>query len=255
MPRHCRASFEDIARDFDHLFENVDELTRLEALSLDHILKQYGVHSVLDCACGTGIQSIGLAQKGYQVFASDISPKMLEQLQEKARAKQLTIETKRADFRTLKPWQGRKFDAVISCGNSITLVPHLKDIQRALWSMIQLTKTPGGVGIIGIHNYPKLKREGQTLLIRRTVSSGNAPELAVDLRFFGDERTQVTYMLIRFIYGRWRLKTYTKSYICLSADELRNAMLSAGFCSVKLLDLFGQREFKDDEWLLAVGET
>jgi ubiquinone/menaquinone biosynthesis C-methylase UbiE len=244
-----------MALDFDCLFEDVDDLTYREALSLDHILRQYGVRTVLDCACGTGIQSIGLAQKGYQVSASDISTRILERLREKARSKQLTMEIKRADFRNLKPWKGTKFDAVICCGNSLTLVPHAEDISRSLRSMVQVTKTPGGVAILGLHNYLKLKREGKTLLVRRAVIGNDEAELALDLRFFGTERVQVTYMLAQFIHGRWRLKAYTKSYICLAADELRNAMLSAGFRSVKLLDLFGQREFKDDEWVLAVGET
>lgn len=255
MPRHWCASFDDMALDFDYLFEDLENLTNLEALSLDRILRQYGVHSVLDCACGTGIQSIGLARKGYRVFASDISFKMLEQLQEKARPEQLTIETKRADFRNLKPWKSAKFDAVICTGNSLTLVPRHEDILCALTSMIQVTRAPDGVLIVGLHNYLKLKQEGENLLVRRVAVGDGSAELILDLRRFEPEKVQITYMFIRLINERWHLKTHTKSYICLSADELRDAMLSAGCCSVRLLDISGQREFQGDEWVLAVGET
>lgn len=255
MVLRSQANFEDMVSDFDRLFEDVDNLTYLEALSLDSILRQYGVRSVLDCACGTGIQSIGLAQMGYQVFASDISKGMLERLQEKARAKQLSIETKRADFRNLKPWEGTKFDAVICCGNSLTLVPHVEDILRSLKSMLRVLKTPGGIGIIGLHNYPRLKQEGKFLFVRKVVVTNNQPELVLDVRIFEADRVQITHMFIRHGPRGWRLKTYTKSYICLSADELRDIMVRAGFRNVKLFDMFGQREFEDDEWLLAVGES
>jgi ubiquinone/menaquinone biosynthesis C-methylase UbiE len=244
-----------MATDFDSLFDNVDNLSKLEALSLDALLSQYGVHTVLDCACGTGIQSIGLAQMGYQVFASDISRSMLERLKEKARTRQLSIEIRRSDFRNLRAWKDMRFDAVICCGNSLTLVPRVEDILRSLRSMVRVLKTPGGVSIIGLHNYPKLKREGKILLVRRAIVDNNRAELVLDVRRFGIERVWVTHMFIRWNFKGWRLKTYTKSYICLSADELRDNMFRAGFHKVRLFDIFGQREFEDDEWLLAVGET
>src|SRR6185295_3005299 len=34
---------------------------------------------VLDCACGIGTQAIGLARRGYQVHATDLSPGAIEE--------------------------------------------------------------------------------------------------------------------------------------------------------------------------------
>jgi hypothetical protein len=31
------------------------------------ILNEYNVHSILDCACETGLQTIGLKKSGYQI--------------------------------------------------------------------------------------------------------------------------------------------------------------------------------------------
>ena len=42
--------------------------------------------SVFDMACGSGALSIPLAEAGHVVCARDISPRMLEKLQEKAQA-------------------------------------------------------------------------------------------------------------------------------------------------------------------------
>ena len=255
MTQQSRASFSDIADNFDYLFEDVQNLSYLEALTLNHILDQHNVRSVLDCACGTGIQSLGLARLGYQVSASDISQRMVQRLSEKAQAEGLVIPTRRADFRNLKAWRGATFDAVVCAGNSLTLVPQTGDIYQSLASMLRVTRSSGGVVVVGLHNYLKLKLEGEGFLVRQAVATENAGEVILDLRFFGTERVRITYMFIKLLNNRWRLRTYAKSYMCLSADDLRKAMLQVGFGSVRLLDISGQREFQDDEWALAVGVT
>ena len=250
-----QASFGDIASDFDRLFDDVENLTRLEGLALDHILRDYNASSVLDCACGTGIQSIGLAKLGYQVSASDISLRIIQELKTKAEADGLAITAKRAGFRDLKGWQSARFDAVVCSGNSLTLVPKIEDIPRALTSMLRVVRASGGVVVVGMHNYLRLKQEGKNLLVRRISTDDGDGEIVLDLRSFGADRVQITYMFINLVDTKWRLRTYTKSYLCLSANELRDTMLKVGFDSVQLLDISGQREFRDDEWVLAVGTT
>lgn len=255
MGRCYSPGFGDMADSFDSLFEDVERLTELEGEALDRILSKYGVQSVLDCACGTGIQSIGLAESGYRVSASDISRKMVDLLGDKASRRGIEIEVKCADFRDLRPWGEACFDAVICSGNSLTLVPRSEEVVPALKSMVRVTKSPGGVGIVGLHNYDKLRREGKQLLVRRADIQATTPELLLDLRSFGADRVEITYMTIRFLANRWRVKTRAKSYLCLSAEDLRRAMLDAGYRKVYLLDISGQRPFQDDEWVLAVGTT
>jgi glycine/sarcosine N-methyltransferase len=245
-------SFDDMASSFDKLFDNVDRLTDLEGDALHSILQSYNVASVLDCACGTGIQSIGLARRGYKVAGSDISSQILKRFKEKVLVEGWPIEIKRADFRDLKPWIGRKFDAVISCGNSLPLVKSDMDITRSLSSMIKCLNSQG-VGIIGIHNYKKLEENKDYLFVRRLVIQEKNAELLFDIRLFGKRRVEVTNFFIKKTGFRWRLKTYMKSYMLMTADDLRHRMLEAGFRTVRLLDVSGQRAYNNDEWVLAVG--
>ncbi|KAF0106815.1 MAG: type 11 methyltransferase [Anaerolineaceae bacterium] len=246
-------SFSDIALEFDDLFEDVDRLTNLEGDALDNILKPNNVISVLDCACGTGIQSIGLSRRGYKVSASDISVPMLSSLNNKARQEGLDIEVKKADFRNLRPWKGRKFDAIISCGNSLTLLESDIEIANSLTSMLSCLQSPG-VGIIGIHNYLRVAEHKEHLFIRKTNLENEQPEIIFDIRMFGKKRVKVSYFFLREQNHKWRLKTYTKSYLLLDANDLKDRMLNAGFDTVKLLDISGQRNFNnDDEWILAAG--
>src|SRR3989344_5236813 len=154
------ASYEDIGAEFDELFDDVGKLTKLEAQSLDGVLRPNGVRTVLDCACGTGMQAIGLAQLGYSVSASDISKAMVSEVRHKAVYQGVEIETKQADFTNMSSWKGRNFDAVINCGHSILYVDELDEVVQALQSMQSVTKEAGLV-VVSVHNYLKLKQEGR----------------------------------------------------------------------------------------------
>lgn len=249
-----QGSFEDMAIEFDRLFVDVDRLTTLEAQSLDTLFKPARVRTVLDCACGTGIQSLGLAQLGYAVCASDISPRMVQILREKAALRGLSVPAQRADFRNLRPWRGQIFDAVVCTGNSITLLKDHAEMARAVQAMVQRARPAGGLVVLGVHNYFRPQSLGETILLRRAPTA-ESPEVALDVRFFGSERVEVSYMFLRRPARRWHLRTYTKSYICLSAAELAGLLVDGGLRNVRLLDVTGERLFRDDdEWVLAVGE-
>jgi len=254
LPGSCQASFGDIADSFDQLFQDFDEIVRLEAESLNRILSVRKAHTVLDCACGTGMQALGLAQLGYAVSASDISTKCLEILRVNAEKRGVTIDTKRADFRTLRPWLGTRFDAVIACGNSLPLVEQLEEIDQTLTSMRRVLKS-GGCAIVSVRDYGILRDAQETELPRLFRLCNGNPEWVMDLRLFGAKRVRVVTVFIRAVAGRWRLRTFVKSYLYLSAEDLRKKMERAGFSRVQLLDLSALNAYTGGEWCLAVGEN
>lgn len=71
-----------------------DPVTRLAwATLLDGFLeKQEGRDSVVDLGCGTGSVSVLLAERGHSVVGVDLSPKMIERAQHKARTNELDLE-------------------------------------------------------------------------------------------------------------------------------------------------------------------
>lgn len=52
---------------------------------IDRIFQKYEVKKVLDLTCGTGRQLLWLADHGYQVVGSDISPEMLKMAKSNSR--------------------------------------------------------------------------------------------------------------------------------------------------------------------------
>ena len=57
--------------------------------TIEKILKNYNVKTVLDLTCGTGSQVFWLAQRGFTVIGSDINAKMLKIAKDKAKQEKL----------------------------------------------------------------------------------------------------------------------------------------------------------------------
>jgi SAM-dependent methyltransferase len=244
----------DAAEWFDALFDDANQLSTLEASSLDAIFKTAGVQAVLDCACGTGIQALGLAELGYDVCASDISTRMLRQLRDKAAERRLAIPSRRQDFRFLSRWPGRKFDAVICCGASVTLVPRREEMAASLARMVAVVSGNGGLVVVGLHNYPLLRRRQEEFKLRRPYTTRTG-DLAFDVRRFGDDSVELVHTIARLEASGWRLTTSRIRHWYLTGSELHAELIRAGCSTVRLLDVTASREVEDEEWILAVGET
>lgn len=68
---------------------------------------------VADLGCGTGSVSVLLAERGYQVSGLDLSPKMIQQAEEKARAAGVRIGFELGDAAE-PPWTSGSFDVVLA---------------------------------------------------------------------------------------------------------------------------------------------
>jgi glycine/sarcosine N-methyltransferase len=252
--KNIENNYDTFAEYFDLLFDDVDKLTTLEGEAIERIIRPYNVQTILDCACGTGIQSIGLAKRGYRVSASDISSAMINCLRDKLAKEELNIENKVSDFRNLTEWNSYQYDAVISLGNNLTLLQDRNEIAVSLASMRKKVNTPGGVILVGMHDYYQVKDSSVPFLIRKIQNTGIHREVIFDLREFSEERAIVTYFILYQINRSWKLITDTKSYLLLSVDELCQEMTTAGFKNLKLFDITGRRPYKkNDEWVIILG--
>jgi glycine/sarcosine N-methyltransferase len=253
-PQLRLGKYADLGEDFDALFEDIDGLTALEGTSLHTIFQQFGVRTVLDCACGTGIQALGVAQLGYEASASDISPRMIGILETKARQQGLAVATRRQDFRALTRWPGKKFDAVICCGESLPLVQGRPQLVRALARMVGVAAEAGGIVVVGLHNYALLRDINEEFRVQRPFSSASAT-VAFDTRLFGPTSVDVVHTIGRLKEGHWQFRATTVKHLYVTAAELRSLMLDAGCQTVRLLDVTGRHEVGEAEWVLAVGTT
>lgn len=95
MSSTIQTFYDNMASQYDKLFMDWQASTREQAELLNTIFQNYGYGNnakLLDCSCGIGTQAIGLALLGYDVTASDISDKELEEAKKRAAENKLLEE-------------------------------------------------------------------------------------------------------------------------------------------------------------------
>jgi len=105
--------FESYANYYDIIYQDKDY--KAESHFLGSIFSKYisnSRRSILDLGCGTGGHALILAEKGYKVTGIDLSRKMLEIGERKAKKRRLNIKFIKGDIRNTE--LNQKFDAVIS---------------------------------------------------------------------------------------------------------------------------------------------
>ena len=190
----------------------------------------------MDAACGIGTQSIGLAQVGHTVIASDISSAAIEHARTEASTRGLSIEFRLADMRQLWQVHQRQFDVVIACDNA---VPHLlsdDDILQAFEQFYQCT-VPNGGCILSVRDYANIERGGNQLRPRMTHEVVGGRIVIFDLwEFDGDFYDITTYVM----EDKGQTTAHTQvirggRYYCVPIVTLEKLLIQAGFKQVATL--------------------
>ena len=71
---------------------------------------------ILDCASGTGIYSFFLAEKGYDVTATDITPRHIKYIDKELKSKPFKMHTAVLDATDLSKFKNETFDIVLNMG-------------------------------------------------------------------------------------------------------------------------------------------
>lgn len=71
---------------------------------------------VLDCAAGTGVYAFYLADKGYDVTATDITPRHIDLINQKLMDKKYIINTSVLDATNMNIFEDESFDIVLNMG-------------------------------------------------------------------------------------------------------------------------------------------
>lgn len=150
--------YDNLAGQYDKLFEDWQASTEEQALVLERIFRAQGFAksaSLLDCACGIGTQAIGLAALGYNVTASDISRAELAEAAKRAADRELRIRFHEADFRCLGETFAVKFDIIIAMDNALPHMLTAEDLAAAVHS-ISSQLNEGGIFVGSIRDYDAL---------------------------------------------------------------------------------------------------
>lgn len=237
------SSYDALASSYDGLM--ADGSYRKRADWLEKLFKKSAipVRTVLDLACGTGTIACLLAQRGYEVTATDGSIEMLTQAAEKAAALEgqppLFLHQAMPRLRLLEP-----VDAVVSTLDSLNYLTGEKAIRETFRRVHQWLK-PGGQFIFDVNSPYKLRRMDGQMYMDETEDS-----FCVWRTFFS-ERTQVcTYQVDLFRLneeGSWDRDFEEHRERAWSETQLRCFLEDAGFEKITVTGDLTMKPPRDDE--------
>jgi glycine/sarcosine N-methyltransferase len=236
--------YEQLANNYHLIFEDWEKTVLWQGQVLDKLIRKSMIRettqqfsmNVLDCSCGIGTQAIGLAQQGYLVDATDLSPNAVEQARINAEYFGVKIKFGVADIRTLTTQIQGKFDVVITCDNSL---PHLltdDDLLVAAKNLKSKLK-PNGLLLASIRDYDQAIVEKPRSTIPRVFDGNLGRRIIFQVwDWSDDERTyQVHHFIVRNIENKWQTEHCTTYYRILLRDELTGILQQAGFSSINWL--------------------
>lgn len=230
-------SYDKFAAHYDQIFENWEASILRQATVLGGILqRQCGDRRpirVLDCACGIGTQSLGLAMKGFEVEGCDISSGAVERASAEALKRRLAIRFSVADMLHLTAVERSGFDAVIAIDNSL---PHLDSDQLLLEAAQQVhAKLRAGGSFMGsIRDYDRLVVEKPTSEGPSFYSDRDRRRIVFQVWDWRDERRYRFHLYItRSTPSEWQTFHFTSTYRAVLRSELGNILMRAGFTNVR----------------------
>jgi SAM-dependent methyltransferase len=157
------AEYEALAEVYEWLLP--DSLLEPEgaAAAFDHVLAAVPPGGrVLDCAAGTGQLAVGLALRGHEVVATDISAGMVQRTRALARQHGVDVRAEVSGWDDLGHLGLEPFDAVFCVGNSLTHAENVAGRRAALASMRSQLRAEGMLAVTS-RNWELVRASGSGL--------------------------------------------------------------------------------------------
>ena len=221
--------YDDFSADYDR-FVNWPGRLAAELPFIERTLKATEARRVLDAACGTGMHTLALAQRGYEAVGADLSAGMIEQARANAASASIEARFEAAGFGELAERVGTGFDAVLCLGNSL---PHLltaADLASALADFAACLR-PGGLLLIQNRNFDAVLAHRERWMEPQSHREGEIEWTF--LRFYDFEPNgTLTFNLVtlsRAGEGAWNQQVAAARLWPMRQSELTASLSAAGF--------------------------
>jgi SAM-dependent methyltransferase len=233
------AFYDELAPFYHLLYGDWERAIASQGDSLGQLLDRSGVprgSSVLDSASGIGTQALGLAAKGYQLSASDLSAGAIARLAKEAAARNLTLRAYVDDLRSLAGAKSESMDAVIACDNSL---PHLlsdEELLLAFQSALRVLR-PGGIGVYSVRDYALIPRTSPSVRPHGLHYDGGSRFMATQVwEWEGDQYALRMYLTRESAEGDCTTRVLVTRYYAVTIARLIMLMREAGFESIERFD-------------------
>jgi SAM-dependent methyltransferase len=142
-------AFDSVAADYDGPRGNNALIQRMRETTWRALAARFPAGArLLDLGCGTGIDAVHLAGEGYQVVATDWSPRMVERARDRAAAAGLSarVTALHVGLQELDTLVAETFDGIYSNFGPLNCAPDLAAVSRACANLLK----PGGALVFSV---------------------------------------------------------------------------------------------------------
>lgn len=258
MAAGVKQFYDRLASDYHLIFEDWDASMKRQATALGAILEgECGAPNalrILDCACGIGTQTLGLASLGFTVTACDLSPASVERTRMEAIKRRLNVQLFVADMLDLAEIPDEDFDVVICMDNAL---PHLESDEELFQAARQIRrKLRAGATFMGsIRDYDSLVRERPVVQGPAFYSDQGGRRIVHQVWDWNDERHYAFHLyMTREVQGSWESQHYVSNYRAVLRGELSRILEAAGLVRCRWI-LTGESGFYQPIFLAKADES
>ena len=237
LAENVSSFYEALADHYHLIFDDWNRSIERQAGILNQILTAQVAGcslKVLDCACGIGTQSIGLASLGHRVVASDLSRAEVTRAKREAESRALDISFYVSDMTSLAEIVDNDFDVVAAFDNAL---PHLslEELELAVRAMGSKLR-PNGLFFASIRDYDALILKKPKMQEPAFYGIEGERRIVHQVWEWIEEARYVLHLYITMQSGPvWTTRHFTAEYRCLLRNELSTALNCAGFGEVRWL--------------------
>ncbi len=221
------------------------------------VFAEKNINSVLDISIGTGSLTLPIAEMGKSLFGSDISFEMLSRCREKAEQKNINIDLRQCDFRNLINTFDRKFDCVMSTGNSL---PHVNnsdvcDVSRQMDLLIN----DGGYLYLDMRNWDMILDKKERFYLYAPVYKDDLRINAVQVWDYNTDGSMTFNILYTYEKDNKIVKKelFVEHYFPISLDIIKEKLYELGYAELKLALLpaqYGEFDMRNSGWYCLIAQ-
>ncbi|MEL6672040.1 MAG: class I SAM-dependent methyltransferase [Bacteroidota bacterium] len=237
--RATETFYDALSEDYHLIYVNWERAVQYQGKVLQGLIQAHlrveNPH-IWDCTCGIGTQALGLAELGYAVWGSDLSADAIHRAGAEAEKRQLSLTLNQADLRDDPPFEGKTFEVIISCDNSL---PHLQIPEELTLALrhIKSRLQERGLFIGSVRNYDQMLADRPTASSPKSTRYGEEEVITFQTwEWLNEQEYQFNLFILRGKGDQYTTRVRRATYRAYRRAELTDHLQAAGFWEVKWLE-------------------